>query len=147
MAIVREIALSTVISIILSCFALPGMANAEQVTNPTHQIVMEKSKFIRKSKSIRGDITVEQRDGQHVIVFSQDFKAKSGPDLKVFLSPHGVSSASGKNALSGAVRLGELKRTKGGQEYLIPQGVDLAGYDSVLVHCEAYSVLWGAAAI
>ncbi|MEM9881198.1 MAG: DM13 domain-containing protein [Pseudomonadota bacterium] len=128
MAIVREIALSTVISIILSCFALPGMANAEQVTNPTHQTVMEKSKFIRKSKSILGDITVEDRGGQKVIVFSDDFKAKSGPDLKVFLSPHSVSSASGKNALSGAVRLGELKRTKGGQEYLIPQGVDLAGY-------------------
>jgi len=33
------------------------------------------------------------------------------------------------------------------QEYEIPAGIDIADFASLLVHCEAYSVLWGGAAI
>ena len=58
-------------------------------------------------------------------------------------SPLSASSLSGRNALNGALKLGVLKTNKGGQEYVIPAGTDLSQFSSVIVHCEAYSVLWG----
>ena len=99
--------------------------------------------FIKKQKSIKGSWEVIQRGDQTVIKFSDDFRAKRGPDLKVFLSPQTVSDVSGKTATNGSVLLGELTSTKGGQEYIVPAGVNINDFGSVLVHCEEFSVLWG----
>ena len=99
--------------------------------------------FVKKEKSLKGSWKVVERDGKTFIQFGEDFRAANGPDLKVFLSPSNVSKVTGKTALDGAVQLGVLKETKGVQEYELPAGVDLSSYQSVLVHCEAYSVLWG----
>ncbi|WOR13743.1 DM13 domain-containing protein [Hyphomonas sp. FCG-A18] len=99
--------------------------------------------FVKKSKKLKGSYEVVQRGAKTFIVFSDDFRAANGPDLKIFLSPKSVSAATGKNATEGALNIGKLKSTKGVQEYEVPAGVNLADYGSVLVHCEAYSVLWG----
>lgn len=99
--------------------------------------------FIKKSKTLKGGWDVVQRGDKTFIVFGEDFRAAKGPDLKIFLSPQSISDVTGKTAVNGALNLGELKATRGAQEYEIPAGVDLAAYNSVLVHCEAYSVLWG----
>jgi hypothetical protein len=101
--------------------------------------------FQKKSVSLKGDVRVERRGERTVLVFSEDFRTKNGPDLKVFLSPRSVSDATGSNAVSGSIRLGELASNKGAQEYVLPEGVSLSDYASVLVHCEAYSKLWGGA--
>jgi len=99
--------------------------------------------FVKKSKKLKGSWSVVERDGATFIVFSDDFRAAKGPDLKIFLSPMSVADATGKTAVDGALNIGELQNTKGAQEYEVPAGVDLSQYGSVLVHCEAYSVLWG----
>ena len=99
--------------------------------------------FVRKSKRLKGSYDVIERDGQTIIRFSDDFRAARGPDLKIFLSPSTVSDVTGDTAVNGSVLLGELTSTRGTQEYVVPEGVNLADFGSVLVHCEAYSVLWG----
>ena len=101
--------------------------------------------FQKKTYALKGSVTVEQRGDRTVLVFSDDFKTKRGPDLKVFLSKNAVSDATGTNATTQAVRLGELTSNRGGQEYVLPEGVNLSEYSSVLVHCEAFSKLWGGA--
>jgi hypothetical protein len=99
--------------------------------------------FIKKKKKLKGAWEVVQRGDKTFIVFGDDFRAANGPDLKIFLSPKTVSDVTGKTAINGALNIGALKATKGAQEYEVPAGVNLADYSSVLVHCEAYSVLWG----
>jgi len=99
--------------------------------------------FIKKKYKIKGQWKVVQEKGQTIIRFSGDFKTKKGPDLKIFLSPQSVGDVTGKTALDGAVTLGVLKSNKGTQDYVVPKGVSLANFSSVLIHCEAYSVLWG----
>ena len=49
----------------------------------------------------------------------------------------------GKNAVVGSLNLGALIKNKGPQEYEIPAGTDLSQFSTVLVHCEAYAILWG----
>jgi hypothetical protein len=101
--------------------------------------------FQKKTYALTGSVTVEHRGDRTVLVFSDDFRTKRGPDLKVFLSKNTVADATGTNATTDAVRLGELTSNRGTQEYILPEGVNLADYSSVLVHCEAYSKLWGGA--
>jgi hypothetical protein len=99
--------------------------------------------FVKKKKKLKGSYEVVQRGAKTFIVFSDGFRAANGPDLKIFLSPTALSDVTGKTAVNGSINIGELKSTKGAQEYEIPAGVNLSDYASVLVHCEEYSVLWG----
>lgn len=122
----------------------PAIAEAQTPVGIEQQVDYETAgDFVRKSKRLKGSWTVEQRGEKTFIVFSDDFRAANGPDLKIFLSPKSVSDATGKNAVDGSINIGELQKTKGTQEYEVPAGIDLSNYGSVLVHCEAYSVLWG----
>ena len=99
--------------------------------------------FVKKKKKLKGAWEVVQRGDKTFIVFGEDFRAANGPDLKIFLSPQTVADVTGKTAVNGAINIGELKTTKGTQEYEVPAGINLDDFNSVLVHCEAYSVLWG----
>ena len=74
--------------------------------------------------------------GGNIILRLENFKATNGPDLYVYL---GTS----KNATSDFVNLGRLKGNIGNQNYEIPDGTDLSKYDTVLIWCRAFSVLFG----
>jgi len=67
----------------------------------------------------------------------ENLKTTNGPDLHVYLS-------TGKDA-SDIVNLGRLKGNIGNQHYEIPAGTDLTKYDTVLIWCRAFSVLFGSA--
>ncbi|MEP3655107.1 MAG: DM13 domain-containing protein [Litorimonas sp.] len=99
--------------------------------------------FVKKRYSIHGTAKVEAVDGQKQLVFSEDFKTKNGPDLKVYLSKRPLDSLSARDVDDSAIRLSVLKSHKGTQTYVIPENINLDDYESVVIQCEAYSVLWG----
>ena len=111
------------------------------------QMESKTADFVRFNKTLKGQVEIVERDGQTVLRFSDSFRASNGPDLKVFLSPQGLDTVSGKTATNGAVKLGLLESTKGAQEYVLPAGVNLSQFGSVLIHCEQFSVLWGGATL
>ena len=67
----------------------------------------------------------------------EDLIVTNGPDLYVYLSTD--------KSASDFVNLGRLKANIGNQNYQIPEGTDLAKYDTVLIWCRAFSVLFGSA--
>ena len=103
--------------------------------------------WTEKTASIRGSWSIVEEGESRFLVLSDDFKTKKAPDLKLFLSPQELSSVNGKNATDRVVLIGSLQSPRGGQRYLIPDGVDLGRYSTLLLHCEKYSKLWGAATI
>ena len=103
--------------------------------------------WVKKSFSVEGTWVIEEENGRKYIVLSDDFKTKSAPDLKIFLSKHSVADASNKNATEGAVLVGELPRVKGAVRLEIPAGTDLDQFRSLLLHCEQYRKLWAAASL
>lgn len=103
----------------------------------------QSGEFERRSKRLQGDWAFEQRDGKTFIVLSEDFRAARGPDLKIFLSPLAYGEVTGTTAVNGAINIGELKKTRGVQEYELPADINVADYQSILVHCEQFAVLWG----
>ena len=103
--------------------------------------------FTKRTYSIKGEWQILRQDGQTIFRLSESFRTKNGPDLKLFLSPKKISQITGETATTNAVRLGVLKSNKGTQDYVIPANVDLSNFGSILIHCEAYSKLWGGADI
>lgn len=99
--------------------------------------------FTKKKYAIKGQWQIIEQSGQRVLRLSDDFKTKKGPDLKLFLSLQTLAAVTGQTATQNAVQLSVLKTNKGSQDYIIPVGLDLASFQSLLIHCEAYSVLWG----
>ena len=67
----------------------------------------------------------------------ENFKATNGPDLYVYLAAD--------KSTSDFVSLGRLKGNIGNQNYEIPDGTDLSKYDTALIWCRAFSVLFGSA--
>lgn len=65
----------------------------------------------------------------------EDFKATNGPDLHVYLATD--------EKATDYVDLGLLKANIGNQNYQIPEGTDLSKYDTALVWCKQFSVLFG----
>lgn len=99
--------------------------------------------FVKKRYNIKGTWAVTEQDGQSVIQFNDDFKTKGGPDLKLYLSSNSVSDLESGDVARTSLKLGILKSNRGAQSYIIPDDVKLSDYKSVVIHCEAFSVLWG----
>jgi len=129
-----------VLSAMVSFLALGTLATGAATAATAEQ---DSGSWVKKTKSIKGGWSIEKRGDQHVISFNDKFKTKSGPDLKVFLSPQSIDTVNGKNATDGAVLVAVLKNNKGSQDYVLPAGIDISSFNSLLIHCEEYSVLWG----
>lgn len=120
-----------------------GMAKTDMMTKT--EMMVTPHPFIKAKYKISGDVTILEKDGMTILRLSEDFKTKNGPDLKLFLSPQMAGEATGQTATQGAVKLDVLRSNKGAQDYILPEGVSLADFNSLLIHCEQYSVLWGGA--
>ena len=129
-------------------FAAPaGTIVKDTAMVETTSMTLATSPLQRRNKTLKGDVSVVKVDGRTVLRFSEDFRASNGPDLKIFLSPRAVADVTGKTATQGALKLGFLETNKGAHDVVLPAGVDIADYESVLIHCEQFSVLWGGADI
>jgi hypothetical protein len=80
---------------------------------------------------------VIQLDDATMILRLENFKATNGPDLYVYLAAD--------YSASDIVNLGRLKGNIGNQNYDIPEGTDFSRYNTVLIWCKAFSVLFGSA--
>lgn len=75
-------------------------------------------------------------DGTNILRL-ESLRVTNGPDLYVYLSPD--------KAASDIVNVGKLKANNGNQNYDIPKGTGLSKYDTVLIWCRPFSVLFGSA--
>lgn len=78
---------------------------------------------------------------EDTVFLEPDFKVGPGPKYHVYLVPEGMIRASGEVVDTMYVDLGRLRAFEGSQRYPIPAGVDLADFPSVVIWCEAFSVL------
>ena len=76
-------------------------------------------------------------EGRGKVLRLEDLVVTNGPNLYVYLSTD--------KSASDFVNLGRLKANIGNQNYQIPEGTDLTKYDTVLIWCKAFSVLFGSA--
>jgi electron transfer DM13 len=85
----------------------------------------------------KGKVSVYQR----VVFLEPDFEVGPGPAFHVYLVPKATIRSSSDMKDVKFVDLGGLRSFKGSQRYPIPDNVNLKDYPSVIIWCEAFSVL------
>lgn len=95
-----------------------------------------------------GDWQIIEEDSKKYIVLADNFDAKKAPDLKIFFSKLPFGDIDGDNASNEqSVLITKLSKYKGALKVIIPETIDLSEYQSLIVHCEEYSKLWGGSSI
>ncbi|MEM9374256.1 MAG: DM13 domain-containing protein [Planctomycetota bacterium] len=150
----RRTSAVVVLSALVASMGTPAIAGAEAHLTEVGIAAFENletgvthggSMWIKKANKVTGTYRIEQREDGRYLVLSDDFSTRSGPDLKVVLSPTSAEKVKGRTALTGSVNLGLLRSNSGSQAFRIPDSVDLSRYSSVLIHCEQFTKLWAAA--
>ena len=123
-------------------YVFPPPPAAEQLTEADRTPVVATGTFIHANPSDpvhygKGKVSVYER----TVFLEPDFEVGPGPKFHVYLVPNANirNEAAVKDSMF--VDLGRLRSFKGSQRYAIPAGVDLAKYPSVVIWCEAFSVL------
>lgn len=87
-----------------------------------------------------GSATIYQQN-ENLILRFEDFNVTNGPDLHVYLS----TSANPTDDIGDYIDLGELKGNIGDQNYDIPTGTDISQYQSIIIYCQPFSVVFSTA--
>ncbi len=127
-------ALGLVAAMLASLFLLTSPAAAERLAA---------GGFSNQAQRIAGGWTIEREADGVYLVLSSDFRTRSAPDLKFFLHTLPASQITAQNATRG-VLVGELANARGAQRIRLPANIDPARFRSLVLHCEQYTVLWGA---
>ena len=116
-----------------------------------NQEVLFEGEWKRESRwtTFEGSWKVIKKGEELVVEMGSDFEAKKAPDLKIFLSKAPLDKISGKNAtkIGSPVLVAKLEAYKGSARYTLPKGIDISDYQTIIVHCEEYSKLWGGSSL
>ena len=115
---------------------------------PDEPVILSSGSFIEIDPvhGAEGTATIyELTDGSHVVRF-EDFSSTNGPDLHVILAKEAPTSTFGSLG-DDYIDLGELKGNVGNQNYDIPADVDLSEYDSIVIYCMPFHVVFSSAAL
>lgn len=83
-------------------------------------------------------------DGSRILRL-EDFKVTNGPDLFVILTKHPDPKRSEDVRGQGYEEVAKLKGNIGSQNYPLPQDLDLAQYQAVVIYCKPFHVVFSVA--
>jgi len=123
-------------------FVFPPPPAAEMLVGIERTQLVATGSFIHANPSDpvhwgKGKVSVYER----AVFLEPDFEVGPGPAFHVYLVPKVPIRTSSDLTGVKHVDLGGLRAFKGSQRYAIPAGVDLKDYPSVIIWCEAFSVL------
>ena len=123
-------------------FVFPPPPAADQLTAADRSALIATGTFIHANPSDsvhwgRGKVSVYER----TVYLEPNFEVGPGPAYHVYLVP--AASIRNASAVKDAmfIDLGGLRAFTGSQRYVIPAGVNLKDYPSVVIWCEYFGVL------
>lgn len=116
-----------------------AMPEEEQVSSLLSGQFIDADDFHRGS----GKVSILKLSDGTRILRMEDFFVTNGPDLHVILAAG--SKLTGKEDLGQYVDLGELKGNLGNQNYPIPDEIDLESFQSVVIYCVPFQVVFSTA--
>lgn len=133
--------------------AMDGEAMAGEVMEASDQAAAAEPALLRQGQFKDADsfhqgsgsaAIYELPDGALVLRF-ENFTVTNGPDLHVLLATN--PAPTGRADLGDHLDLGMLKGNIGNQNYDIPAGVDLSQYQSVVIYCMPFHVVFSTATL
>ena len=128
----------------------PAVADTEPTPDMQSTIVLTDGEFGRVDAVhwAEGTATIYQLPDNSKVLRLENFRSANGPDLRVVLSA-GEEPRTREEVARGNlnIELGRLKGNIGNQNYEIPTQIDLSLYNSVVIYCQAFHVVFSTAAI
>lgn len=129
-------ALLLLATLVSACTSVPEENADDEV--PVGGQVVALGEFSDGAHPTSGQVEViEDADEGTFSLVMTDFLSDNGPDLFVYLATD--------TSAADVIDLGALRATSGTLNYEIPSGAYDAKYDHVLIWCDQFSVLFGAA--
>jgi electron transfer DM13 len=88
---------------------------------------------------------VRMSSGQRVLRLEDDFRVTNGPDLYVYLSANPAPRSSSELHAMGAFEVAQLKGNLGGQNYALPDDLDVSSFRSVVIYCKRFTTVFSTA--
>ena len=92
-----------------------------------------------------GTASIFRTPDDKLVLRLTDFMVTNGPALSVLLSSSPAPASS--QQLGDYIDVGALKGNIGNQNYEIPDGIDLAAYNSVVIYCVPFRVVFATATL
>ena len=121
---------------------LPGGAAPAQLTVVSQGNFTDADDF-HKGSGVAS--IVRTPDGKAIVRF-ENFKVTNGPQLEVFLAPH-PQPGNHDQVYADSLGLGALKASEGAFSYELPAGDDGARYQSVVIYCVPFRVIFSVASL
>ena len=123
-------------------YVFPPPPATEQITEADRGALIATGNFIHANPSDplhygSGKVSVYER----ALFLEPDFEVGPGPKYHVYLVPKESIRQSSDVKDTAHVDLGRLRSFQGSQRFAIPADIDLRKYQSVVIWCEAFSVL------
>lgn len=118
-----------------------------ETTGAAEWVVAAQGQFIDADSFHKGSgsATIFQQGDQRVLRF-EDFSATNGPDLHVILAKN-PAPTSHADLGPDYIDLGQLKGNIGNQNYEIPADLDISAYQSVVIYCMPFHVVFATATL
>lgn len=115
---------------------------------PTEPVTLLSGEFIRIDAihGAEGTATVYHLPDESLVVRLENFRSTNGPELHVLLSRH--ADPRNQSDLGADYRdLGRLKGNVGSQNYAIPADVNISDFNSVVIYCLPFNVVFSTATL
>lgn len=119
--------------------------DTQAIETPAGTVILKTGEFIGADSfhQAKGTATIYNHSGDLFLELS-NFEVTNGPDLFVNLSKH--PSPRNKEELGDTtIQLARLKGNIGNQVYQIPSDVDISSFESAVIYCKAFGVIFGTA--
>lgn len=123
-------------------------ATPESQTSETTSLVLEgeaslvllSGEFYDIAHDGAGTASLYLTADDEIVLRLEDFQVEDGPDLHVYLAVQDTITETEGQPLAEAIDLGELKGLVGDQTYVLPEGLVIEDYNSVVIWCVPYNV-------
>jgi hypothetical protein len=123
--------------------ATPDPTTEPEPSEPSGPVVVASGEFISRDHETLGTASiVELEDGTRILQL-EGFRTSNGPDLYVYLDDDPADADA--LAFDDGLDLGALRGNIGDLVYEIPDDADLEGLDTVVIWCDRFSHVFGAA--
>lgn len=110
---------------------------------PTGPVVLASGTFTSRDHETVGTASLVQLEDGSRVVTLEDLRTSNGPDLYVYLDDDPADAEA--LAFDDGLDLGPLRGNVGDLVYAVPPDADLTGLDTVVIWCDRFSHVFGAA--
>ena len=115
---------------------------------PPEPFILSQGTFIEIDviHGAEGSATIYQLEDDSRVLRFENFRSTNGPELHVILSSHADPRSRGQVG-DNYIDLGALRGNVGNQNYAIPDDIDLSQYNSVVIYCVPFHVVFSTATL